>query len=220
MKLFLLLLFVNTIAVNQIPYDLLKKYMPEDPVIVEAGAQFGEDISWKVQMWPNSQIHAFEPSPESYDELKKNTLSFKNVTTHKLALSNNPGLQNFYLAGGASSLLKPSEGFNNDYFHADLNHPIQVEVIQLDQWAQQNQVKKIDFIWLDTEGNELNVLQSGLQILKTVKLIFTEINFNRFWEKCVLYEDLKSFLVTQGFVEVWRDISPNWNGNVLFVRKG
>ena len=56
---------IQTIG-EAVPYALLKKILPANPVIIEAGAQFGEDTQWMSQFWPQGKIYAFEPSPESF----------------------------------------------------------------------------------------------------------------------------------------------------------
>lgn len=215
---FLLMFQLVSLATGeQVPFALLKRLLPSNPIILESGAQFGEDTQWMSQMWPQGTIHAFEPLPTSYALLQKVAHLYKNIFCYPLALSNQAGIFNFYVAGGASSLLQPTEHFNNDYFHADLEHPIQVTCITLDTWAQENNIDHIDFMWLDMEGNELNALQGGIEILKTVTAIYTEVNLQPFWHGGVQYEELKQWLEEQGFVEIWQDIVPNWHGNVLFV---
>jgi hypothetical protein len=69
------------------------------------------------------------------------------------------------------------------------------------------------------EGNELNALKGARTILKTVKVIYTEVNLQKFWTDCVMYEELTQWLASQGFEKVWEDIAPNWHGNALFVNK-
>ena len=200
-----------------VPFALLKKLLPINPIILEAGAQFGEDTEWMSRMWPQGKIYAFEPSPISFLEVQRVADHNNNVIAVQCALSNKQGEFAFYLAGGASSLLKPTESFNNDYFHSDLEHPIIVPATTLDNWAQENNVPKIDFMWLDMEGNELNALQGALNSLKNVKLIYTEVNLQRFWENCVIYDELTAWMNDHGFVEIWSDIVPHWHGNVLFM---
>ncbi len=200
-----------------VPYALLKKILPANPIIIEAGAQFGEDTEWMSQMWPEGKIYAFEPSPESFKSVQNIAQQNKNITAIQCALSHTKGEFAFYLAGGASSLLKPTESFNNDYFHSDLEHPIIVPVTTLDEWAQDNNITTIDFMWLDMEGNELNALQGALNSLKNVKLIYTEVNLQRFWENCVMYNELTAWMNEHGFIEIWSDIVPHWHGNVLFI---
>lgn len=198
--------------------ELILNYLPENPIVIEAGAQFGEDTVWMSNLWPKGQIYAFEPVPETFEILKKQHEHTSNVQIFQLALSNKIEETEMYLAGGASSLLRPSEGFNRDYFHADLANPIKVLSTTLDEWAFKTNVNKIDFLWLDMEGNELRMLQACPEMLQTVKLIYTEVSFQRFWEGCVQYEDLKKWLEAQGFSQIWIETSPSWNGNALFLR--
>ena len=125
----------------------------------------------------------------------------------------------FYLAGGASSLLKLQEWANRDYFHSDLDHPITVKSTTLDKWCSENGISKIDFLWFDMEGNELRGLQGAVKSLKNVTCIYTEVKIQKFREEAVLYKDLKKWLNSQWFVEIWSEVIPNWGGNALFVKK-
>jgi FkbM family methyltransferase len=203
---------------ENVPFNLIRRILPANPIVVEAGAQFGEDTSWMAEFWPQGQIHAFEPVPESYQQLRLHVERLANVRIYPLALSNRIDEAPLYLAGGASSLLRPKESFNNDYFHSDLEHPIQVRCTTLDQWAADSEIGKIDFLWLDMEGNELRMLQAAPLMLKHVKLIYTEVNLQPFWDGCVQYDELKNWLESQGFIELWKDIVPSWHGNALFSR--
>ena len=208
--------YINALG-EAVPYALLKKMLPSNPTILEAGAQFGEDTRWMSQMWPQGKIYSFEPSPVSFAELQNVAAQCNNVTATQLALSDKKGEFAFYLAGGASSLLRPQDSFNTDYFHSDLDHPIIVEVITLDEWASNNNIDAFDFFWLDMEGNELNALNGARNSLKKVKLIYTEVNLQRFWEGCVMYDELKAWMEDHGFIEIWSSIAPDWHGNVLFM---
>lgn len=205
---------------EKVPFSLIRRILPEDPIIVEAGAQFGEDTRWMSEFWLAGKIHAFEPVPSSYEQLSRHVEKCANVQIYPIALSNMIGEVSMFLAGGASSLLRPKESFNNDYFHSDLEHPIRVPCTTLDQWAKDTGIQKIDFLWLDMEGNELRMLQASPRMLKQVKLIYTEVNLQPFWEGCVQYQELKDWLESKGFTEIWKDIVPSWHGNALFISNG
>jgi FkbM family methyltransferase len=202
---------------EKVPFHLISRILPENPIIVEAGAQFGEDTLWMAELWPNGVIYAFEPVPEAYQLLTQHVAQLPHVHPFPLALTNTIGETPMYLAGGASSVLRPTASFNNVYFHADLTRPIYVPCTTLDQWASSQSIKKIDFLWLDMEGNELRMLQASPSMLKQVKLIYTEVNLQPFWEGCVQHDELRGWLESQGFVQIWEDITPAWHGNALFV---
>jgi len=217
----LFLCFVSSIcfgAGHSVPWDLIKQYVPENPIVIEAGAQFGEDTRIMADLWPGSTLYAFEPMPDNYSKLEKVASERDNIFASTYALTNEKKTANFWVCGGASSLLKPTDSVNNSYFHADLKHPIQVECITLDQWCKDQGITRADFFWFDMEGNELNALKGAQKILKTVRVIFIEVNLRTFWHGNVLYKDLKNWLTQRGFKEVWSYFVPRWNGNVLFVR--
>lgn len=215
----LLTSFLIEAAEQPAPRQLIAQFLPTDPVIVEAGAQFGEDTSWMSKLWPQGKIYAFEPNPASYKHLLEVATKTTNIFPQPLALAKVKGVAAFYVAGGASSLLKPTDSFNNAYFKADLKNPIMVQTITLEQWARENNVQVIDFLWLDMEGNELNALEGAGPILDTVKAIYTEVNLQQFWHGAVQHKQLEAWLIERGFEKKWEDIVPNWHGNVLFVRK-
>lgn len=158
--------------------ELVKKYIPNAPVILEAGAHKGEDTVVMGKTWPQGIIHAFEPLPKTYQILKNTTQDFANVKGYPYALSDKIGKANFYVCvtgEGASSLLAPKP-ILDPYMIFDLM-PVVVDCTILDEWAKQNKVAHIDFMWLDMEGAELIVLKSSCEILSTVKAIYTEVNF-------------------------------------------
>jgi FkbM family methyltransferase len=204
-------------AETQIPLTLITSLLPQNPIVVESGAQFGEDTDKMSRLWPQGTVYAFEPSPISYPYVEQVSSCRSNVFSFQLALSNASGEMPFYLAGGASSLLIPQEQFNQTYFHVDVDHPIMVEVVELDNWLDEQEINKVDFLWLDMEGNELNALKGAHKHLSDVTLIYTEVNIQRFWNDCVCYEELKNWLACEGFEEIWCEVCPGWQGNALFI---
>lgn len=206
-------------AETSVPINLIVSLLPENPVVVEAGAQFGEDTERMSLLWPKGIIYAFEPSPLSYPFLAQISSIRTNVFCFPFALSNRKGEMPFYLSGGASSLLIPKDHFNRDYFHVDIDHPIFVEVVELNEWLDEQGIAKVDFLWFDMEGNELNALKGAQKYLSDISLIYTEVNIQRFWKGCVCYEELKNWLADQGFDEIWCEICPDWQGNALFLNR-
>lgn len=105
-------------------------------------------------------------------------------------------------------------------FSGHLNKtPINIPCITLDNWANINNISHIDFMWLDMESHELCALQHALNILETVKAIYTEIAFVPVRQNSGLYPDLKKFLELHGFYEVWKSASGGRFADALFVKK-
>lgn len=204
-----------------IPLSYMKNFLPENPTIVEAGAHKGKDTIKLSKTWPKGFIHAFEPVPELYTQLLKATKKRQNVTCYPLALSDNSGKSRIFISGGisdgSSSLLKPQEHINI-FPDVTFDEFIDVETITLDEWAQKNSIQKIDLLWLDLQGMELNVLKSGTDVLKNVKALYTEVSLVETYKNAPLYTEFRQWLEEKGF-KAQREEITGLMGNVLFVRQ-
>lgn len=210
--------------------NFVKQFLPENPIILEAGAFEGTDTLKLSEKWPNSTIYSFEPVPQLFYYVQERIKNIKNVLLNNIALSDNKGIAEFHvseIAGrpgisyGSGSLLAPKDTLKYDP-NIVFNHKIAVKTTTIDEWAQENKIDHIDFFWLDMQGVELNALMKATNILKTVKVIYTEVEFLQAYEGQYLYIDVMKWLYEQGFREVARDFDypPTWYyGNSVFVRR-
>lgn len=198
----------------------LKKFLPNNPVIVEAGADSGSDSIEMAKLWPAANIYAFEPVPESFKKLQQNTANYSSIHCYNLALSNKTEKGNMYISNtySSSSLLEPKEHLIQ---HPEIifNKVCKVNTITLSDWLKQENINQIDFLWLDLQGAELVVLKESERVLEKVKVIYTEVSLMENYKNAPLYSELKNYLVSQGFI-VKKEFLP-WQdmGNVLFVKK-
>jgi len=217
------------------------RFLPPSPAILEAGSYHGETALAMVQRWPGATIYSFEPVPELFEIVKKNTSPWKNIHPSALALSDKVGSAVFHLSAmegkpdaslGSGSLLAPSHHLE-EFPWVKFDNTITVTTTTIDQWAGANQVAKIDFLWLDIQGAEFPVLKASPRILKTVKVIMTEVEFVELYKGQSLYAEMRPWLEARGFEEVATDFATaapkmadlknrkgtSWYGNSLFVRK-
>jgi hypothetical protein len=94
---------------------------------------------------------------------------------------------------------------------------ISVKMTTLDTWAKKEGVKKVDFLWLDMQGSALSMLKASPGILKTVRVIQTEVSKRSFYEGSNIAHEMQSWLEGQGFVTIY--MTPGDHGDALFVRK-
>jgi FkbM family methyltransferase len=229
MKKLSLFLLVSLTALQLSAHRMLPsmaQFLPENPVILEAGAFEGEDAVVMSQVWPKGIIHTFEPVPLLYLKTKAKTFNCKNVRCYQMALSETTGKAKFYVSSdnendvsGSSSLLEPKEHLKI-YPSVKFNRSIEVQTINLDEWAQINNVDHIDFMWLDMQGAELAMLKACPNILKTVKLIFIEIAFAETYKNMPLYQEVRPWLESQGFTVIYEETcgAAKAEGNALFIR--
>lgn len=200
----------------------ISKFLTENPIIVEAGAHIGTDTCEMAGLWPTATIFAFEPIPEIFEQLIKNTSGLPNVKCFKMALGDKTGICNIFQSSGesdgSSSILEPKVHLIN---HPDVKfeNKIEVEVITLRDWMKNEDIKKVDFLWLDLQGFELNVMKESKCEISEVSVIYTEVSTMENYSESALYPELKSWLKTVGFKVKKEEIAWKDGGNVLFVKK-
>jgi hypothetical protein len=96
---------------------------------------------------------------------------------------------------------------------------IHVECTTLDEWAKLNNIEKVDLLWLDMQGHELNALKAGSIVLEKVQAIYTEVNLKEVYDGAPLYSELREWLEQRNFSVEVEEIPWEDGGNVLFVRR-
>jgi len=196
----------------------------KNPVILEAGACDGQDTLRFAKLYPHATIYAFEPVKNLFEKIKQRVSGLDNVKLFQLALSDNNGESEMYISelkefiSSSSSLLAPAK-------HLDINPEIVfekkeiVKTMTLDSWAEQEKIDRIDAMWLDMQGAEPVVLKASEKIIRTVKVICSEVSFIELYKDQILYDEYRKWLESLGF-EVKKEefFKNNEGGNVLFVR--
>ena len=153
--------------------EMLFKLVNDGDTIFDIGANIGWYTNHLAKKLPNSKIYSFEPIPETFKVLKKNTELNKldNIILNNTALSSKIEKLLFYYsptATGASSLVNITENENIQKLECETN--------TLDNFFESNHIDRIDFIKCDVEGAELLVFKGGINIIKKFKpIIFTEM---------------------------------------------
>ena len=218
------LLHREQIFVNDVLSCVKRK---DNLIILEAGAADGSDTLRFSRLLPNAIIYAFEPVEQNFEILQKTVEKQKNVITFKLALSdfNGNSLMNISNNANASDNVASSSSLLNPKLHLDtyqhiaFNQKEKVTVKTIDTWALENNVDHVDVMWLDMQGAELKTLQASPNIMKTVKVIYTEVNFIELYEGCGLYEEYRDWLFSQGFKLKKKEFRWKEQGNALFIKE-
>ena len=130
------------------------------PVIYDCGSNIGLSVIFFKLLYPEAELHAFEPDPEIFKILSSNMTDygFNNLHLHQNAVWKNEELLSFSSQGGSSGKI------------IDQDSPIKVKAIRLSEWL----TKKVDFLKIDIEGAEFEVLKDCALVLHNVKNMFIE----------------------------------------------
>lgn len=196
-------------------------YIKPTDNILEAGAHIGIDTKNLAQL-TKAKVYAFEPIPALYQKLKDTTKHIQNINTFELALSDQSCDVNFFLSSGesdaSSSILQPIEHLRTNP-EVKFEKNIRVKASTLDDWAKAHKIEKIDFMWLDMQGYEFEVLKSSNEIFPKVKVLYTEVSTIELYKGQALYKDFKTWLSSEGFELIVEDLQWGFTGNALFLRK-
>jgi FkbM family methyltransferase len=165
--------------------------------IVDAGAHHGRFASAALGFWPGVKLYCFEPSPEAFENLKRN-LDGLNCELFNCALAGKPGISEFFLNKNSetNSLLKSIS--TNSAVDAETSNmsTITVEVKTLDEIFADKLLNKIDLLKIDVQGATLPVLEGAVSLLKqqNIRMIQCEVEFISIYKDEALFNSIWSFL--------------------------
>ena len=148
-------------------------------VCIEVGANQGTDTEVYAQQY--DIIYAFEPVKELTANLWEKFKDYSNVIIIPFAVDSTNGFKNFNVSTeydwGCSSLFEFSDNLkedwvpNSDFWRGDFihNYSYQVPTITLYDFVTLYNIDQIDFLHIDAQGNDLNVLKSLKDKLNIVK---------------------------------------------------
>ncbi len=172
---------------------LERKYSIEDcrveegDIVVEIGANVGEFTLAAARY--ASAVFSFEPDPNCFICLKENTRKMENVEVIPKAASDRNSRQEFYISSedADSSLIQPK-------IYAE---KIVIETIRLDSWMKTKEFPTIDFLKIEAEGAEMEVLEGLGSQIKNTKKVSVDGGRERYGEATA--DEVNQFLRLHGF---------------------
>ncbi len=163
-------------------FKVLPKYISinEKSIFFDVGANIGEYSISLASIFSNSKIYSFEPNINTFDILRKNVESFNCIVPVNLGLSDTKKESEIFtylndLNSQHASLYK--EVFND--LHKDKNSiPIKIGLESLDNICIKNNIENIDFLKIDTEGHEFDVLRGSIQMINKGRIKIIQFEFN------------------------------------------
>jgi hypothetical protein len=111
----------------------------------------------------------------------------------------------------SGSIKNPKEHLNLHPW-CKFDNTIEVPTIKLDDWAKKNEVEAVDFIWMDVQGAERDVLRGGQELLQRTRFLYTE------YSERELYEGQPNMITILSELRGFR-ISKRYENDLLLERK-
>ncbi|MFM6105690.1 MAG: FkbM family methyltransferase [Sphaerospermopsis kisseleviana] len=193
----------------------------KNPVILEIGCNDGTHTLWFLEIFENPSIYCFEPDPRAVVSFKEKVGNHPNINLYEIALGMSNGKQKFFQSNRtdsdwtcSGSLRKPAQHIN---LHPNITFPssIDVSTFTLDTWCSANNIGNaecpIDFIWIDVQGSEIDVIKGGEVALRNTRFLYTEYSDTELYEGQANLQQIKKYLKAIQLVIIER-----WHSDALF----
>ena len=146
-------------------YGLITNHLSENSVFIDIGANTGL-LSKKIyDTIKLNKIYLIEPVPYLVKECKRKFQSCKNVEVHQLAFSNQTKQEIMYVSHlnlGYNKIFK--EGME---IHS--HDKLKLQCITFSEWVLKNNISKIDFIKIDAEGHDVEIIEGMFDWLNSIE---------------------------------------------------
>lgn len=149
--------------------------------VMDVGANVGQYASYLNKEMKNNSplIHSFEPSPKTFQLLKSSSEKIPRITLNNFGLgATNEKLKlylNFENSPGATIYKNALE-----LFELQNNIVQDIEIRRLDEYCIEKNIEYIDFLKIDVEGHELEVLKGAGEFLINKKIRFIQFEFSSY----------------------------------------
>jgi FkbM family methyltransferase len=163
-------------------------------IVFDVGANAGQSAGIYLARFPDSHIYCFEPASTTFRQLRENLKNNDRVDFYQLALGSSKGKGNMVLQGipemfFLSGQSKESPGGGEVTTES-------VDVVSMDEFCQTKGIDHIDYLKIDTEGGDLEVLKGAVNLLagQRIDLVQVEAGMNPGNKRHVPFETLQEFL--------------------------
>jgi FkbM family methyltransferase len=166
------------------------------PVLFDIGANIGQTALAMLDAFREPQIWSFEPSPTTFEILRKAVDGRPGVTTEAIAFGEAVSTLPFHVTRDHSvndSLLSPAWNAGGSV--------VEVRVETVDHYCQALKIDRISLLKVDAQGYDLKVLEGARQMLakRKVHLYCCEANFEHMYEGQATLLDLLAFAESVGY---------------------
>jgi FkbM family methyltransferase len=142
--------------------DLIKN----GDTVIDAGANIGFFSIKVAHDFPGTKVCAFEPAPETFETLKKNTKPYANILCFNVGLGDEVAQRELGIWDEAPE----ANNFDRLEFNESLGKPDRTQsvgITTIDQFAKD--LPAVNFIKIDAEGYEAKILKGAAETIKKYK---------------------------------------------------
>ena len=204
---------------------LKKKNLNNLETFIDVGGHNGESIEFFLNNLNIKNLYSFEASLINFNKLKKKLPFFlkkftnTNIFIENLALGSSEKKATFKQFSESSSSTFSQIDENSTYFkkkykflnkkkEGNFYHEIEKKIIPLANYLEEKKLQKIDFLKIDTEGFEFEILLGLKEKIKNIKIIFFEHHYDNMIKKNYNFRDINYLLKSHKFRKIYKSKMP------------
>jgi FkbM family methyltransferase len=167
------------------------------PILFDIGANEGQTIRKLRSVFPTGVIHSFEPSPSTFRVLSRAFGGAPGIVLNNSGVGSRAGTWELVEneLTNMSSFLEPGDAWGA------IKGRTPVSVVTLDQYCAERTIANIDFLKIDTQGFDYEVLRGADEILTAhrVSIVLTEITLDRMYKGIARYDAVFTFMADRNY---------------------
>ena len=197
----------------------LELYIVKRKGAIHIGGHEGEECEWYYRL-NFSKVLWFEPCVESFKKLKQNMSRYNNQMAVNLGVHDSLKTAILHTAsndGESSSILN----LGTHKIHHPKIHYIgeeRIDLVRMDRFLNHKLLKGFNFLNVDVQGVELNVIKSFGKLINNFDYIYTEINEEELYEGGCLVGEIDSYLSMFGFERTLTKMTQFKWGDALYIK--
>ena len=194
-------------------------------LLLDIGAHRGESIELFSRNFLIKKIISFEASPINFkllrNKIRTNNPKYNNteIVIENIALGAENKITEFKQFNESSSSTIKKIDEESKYYKKKFRlisflnkekvyQKFQIKIFKLKDYIEQNNIEKVDFLKIDTEGYEYEVLIGLEGKIQSVNIIMFEHHYDNMIKKDYTFTDINELLVKNNFKKIYKSRMP------------
>jgi len=186
-------------------FDDIQRLLARQAVstIFDVGANQGQTALELSGRFPNADVHAFEPDPATFAQLKHATSGVTRIHPHCLGLGSEDAVATLNIAESSegNSFLELDENRSRHGGWASRQAETTATLHRLDSFCEESDLRRIDLLKIDTQGYEGAVIEGGGAFLHSdnVSVVMLEVDLEPLYKGQAEFSEVLRSMAARGY---------------------
>lgn len=188
---------------------------------IHIGANVGEECGWYKDHGFNKVLW-FEPNPSLFPILEQNIKGFENNIAFNIGVHDTLKEATLHIANnsGQSSSILPLGTHARRHPKVHYIYDQKIRLVRMDDFldCSGRDIADYNFLNIDVQGVELNVIKSFGELIKQIDYIYVEVNREELYVGCSMIQDIDAYLTEHNFERMATHWTKNNWGDAFYMK--